>query len=225
MTNPRSTDRRRLVQGAAGLVGLVLGVLIGRSEIDAYSRTRATDPSQHEAPYLDWLVANVGKDGAYVLVYVTSVAVTLLVVAPLVFVFAARIFAGYLFVSYAREDQRYARRIRRRLFFAGVPTWMDTNLQYGDRWASVLHEKIEGSAGLIVVSSPAACESEWVEKEVSHARTEGKSIVQVLLDESTSGRFGARADEHSARRLAIAGRAWRRPPDQAFVRDTIRLVW
>lgn len=222
--SPPSTGRRRLVQGAAGVAGLMLGILIGRSEVDTYARTRA-DPSQHEAPYLDWLVANMGEDGAYAVVYVVSVAVMLAVAAPLVFMLLSRIFAGYLFVSYAREDQRYARRVRRRLFLAGVPTWMDTKLEYGDKWAEVLHEKIDGAAGLIVISSRAACESDWVEKEVEYARSQSKSIVQILLDESTSGSFGCRTREHRARRLAIAGLAWQRPPGQGFVRDTVRLSW
>ena len=63
----------------------------------------------------------------------------------------------------------------------GFPTWADAEIITGERWTSVIRNQIEACAAMIVVVSPAAEESVWVEREISRAEERQKPILPVLL--------------------------------------------
>jgi hypothetical protein len=88
---------------------------------------------------------------------------------------------GYVFVSYARSDAAYVRRLVAFLRRAGVMVWTDTNVEAGGRWRRTIMERIDGAGALVVVMSPAAGVSEWVAEEVDRARSLGKPVLPVLL--------------------------------------------
>jgi nucleotide-binding universal stress UspA family protein len=88
---------------------------------------------------------------------------------------------GAVFISYAREDQAYARDLAADLRAHGLRAWMDDRIDFGDRWWQTIVQAVRASAAVIVVMTPAAEKSESVEKEILLAQREGKPIFPLLL--------------------------------------------
>lgn len=88
---------------------------------------------------------------------------------------------GHVFVSHARADTEYATRLAAQLASVDVPVWIDDDLSTGDRWVSVICSRLDECVALVVVMSPAAAESVWVEREIRYVETLGKPILPVLL--------------------------------------------
>lgn len=93
-----------------------------------------------------------------------------------------RLFSRYVFISYARADEAFARTLRRKMRRAGIKVWMDHKLRLGDEFPSVLERKIDRCAGLVLLMSPASAGSEWVEREARHAADQGKPVLPILLE-------------------------------------------
>ncbi len=78
-----------------------------------------------------------------------------------------------VFISYAHADQAAAQRVARQLGAAGLDVWFDRDkLQPGDNWALALGRAIADSDALVVLLSPDALASEWVQREIEYALTE-----------------------------------------------------
>jgi hypothetical protein len=88
---------------------------------------------------------------------------------------------GYVFVSYSHSDAAYARKLGVYLSSAAVPVWIDHEIVTGDRWSLEVRQRVEGCAAMVVVMSPAADDSVWVEREIAHAQSHTKSIFPLLL--------------------------------------------
>jgi formylglycine-generating enzyme required for sulfatase activity len=88
---------------------------------------------------------------------------------------------GHVFISYAREDQTYARELADGLHKRGLETWMDDRIDFGDRWWQTIVQAIHASAAFVVVMTPDAEQSEWVEREILLAQRERKPIFPLLL--------------------------------------------
>ena len=88
---------------------------------------------------------------------------------------------GHVFISYAREDQAYARELAADLRTHGLGVWMDDRIDFGDRWWQTIVQAVRASAAVIVVMTPAAEQSEWVEREILLAQREKKPIFPLLL--------------------------------------------
>jgi nucleotide-binding universal stress UspA family protein len=88
---------------------------------------------------------------------------------------------GHVFISYGREDQAYARDLAADLRAHGLGAWMDDRIDFGDRWWQTIVQAVRASAAVIVVMTPAAEQSEWVERELMLALNEGKPIFPLLL--------------------------------------------
>ncbi|MBB5870046.1 hypothetical protein F4553_003425 [Allocatelliglobosispora scoriae] len=90
--------------------------------------------------------------------------------------------AGHVFISYSRRDGTYVRRLVDHLRSAGVEVWLDGDgIDYGDRWATVISERVDTSAVFVPVMSPASEGSEWVERELVRAQDGGRPIMPILL--------------------------------------------
>lgn len=89
--------------------------------------------------------------------------------------------SGYVFVSYSSADRPYVERLARHLIGAGVPTWYDHQLATGDRWQHVLQNRIRSCTAVIVVMTPEADESVWIERELNLAEQLGKPVFPLLL--------------------------------------------
>ena len=89
--------------------------------------------------------------------------------------------AGCIFISYSRTDQAYARQLAGELRGRGLTPWMDDRIDFGDRWWQTIVRAVRASAAFVVVMTPEAEGSRWVEREVLLAEREGKPIVPLLL--------------------------------------------
>jgi nucleotide-binding universal stress UspA family protein len=88
---------------------------------------------------------------------------------------------GHVFISYAREGQAYARDLAADLRKHGLGVWIDDRIDFGDRWWQTIVQAVRASAAVIVVMTPEAEESEWVEREILLAQREGKPLFPLLL--------------------------------------------
>ena len=123
----------------------------------------------------------------------------------------------HLFVSYSRQDAAYVERLVGWMRAHEIPTWVDHELDYGDRWASVIQTRLDEAAAVIVVVSPDSVRSEWVDREISYAQEARKPVLPLLLvrgtrsirltaihhEDVTGG--GLPSDQFAARARVLAG--------------------
>jgi TIR domain-containing protein len=90
----------------------------------------------------------------------------------------------FIFVSYshAPTDAAYMERLSADLGHAGVPIWYDRELATGDRWDQILRDRIDSCAAFVVVMSPDAAKSEWVDREIRRAARSRRRIYPLQLN-------------------------------------------
>ena len=89
------------------------------------------------------------------------------------------------FISYAREDEEWARDIKHQLELYGITAFFDQDdLRNGDPWPECLMQGIEACDLFVLVWSRSARSSTWVEKEYCHARALNKRLILQNLDET-----------------------------------------
>jgi hypothetical protein len=87
-----------------------------------------------------------------------------------------------VFISYARKDVQFARRLAADLEEAGFDVWWDlSDLKGGDDWVRFIPTAIEASQYFVVLLSPDAIQSEWVTKEYSYALRLRKKVVPAMV--------------------------------------------
>jgi hypothetical protein len=89
--------------------------------------------------------------------------------------------SGYVFISYSRNNLAYVELLAAYLNAAGIPVWYDYELDTGDRFAAVLQQQIDGCAAVLVVMTPAAMISRWVDREISYADHKSKPLLPLRL--------------------------------------------
>ncbi|MCB9457515.1 MAG: SUMF1/EgtB/PvdO family nonheme iron enzyme [Anaerolineaceae bacterium] len=146
----------------------------------------------------------------------------------------------HIFISYSRKNQRYVRGLAEDIRQRGFDVWLDDRIDYGDRWWRTIVKAIEDCAAFVVVMSPDAEKSEWVEREVLLAQREGKPIFPVLLEGKefallittqfvnvTGGKLPA--DDFYDRIAAVitpaqVSGAWITPPKQNIIKPTTYVI-
>lgn len=88
------------------------------------------------------------------------------------------------FISYSKLDgTQYAHELKDRVEMAGLPTWMDTkDIATGKEWREVIKNAIETSICVIVVLTPGALDSRWVNHEWSMAKGANKAVIPILFE-------------------------------------------
>ena len=87
-----------------------------------------------------------------------------------------------VFISYARKDIKFARRLAADLEEAGFDVWWDiSDLKGGDDWVRFIPAAIQTSQYFVVLLSPDSVQSEWVAKEYSYALRLRKKIVPAMI--------------------------------------------
>jgi formylglycine-generating enzyme required for sulfatase activity len=105
----------------------------------------------------------------------------------------------HIFLSYGREDSEIMRRLRDDLRAGGLTVWTDENLQPGTpSWKDAIEGAIEQAGALVVILSPDAKDSAWVERELDYARNQEVRIFPVL----------ARGDSRKAIPLELVSAQW-----------------
>jgi len=88
------------------------------------------------------------------------------------------------FVSYAREDLKFALRLTKDLKAKGAKVWMDKlDIHLGQRWELEVESALNGCSLLLVIVSPASVASRNVLAEAAFAIDEGKEVIPVLMQE------------------------------------------
>lgn len=90
---------------------------------------------------------------------------------------------GHVFISYSHHDAGdYVHRLAAHLTAAGIPVWFDQEIITGTRWATVIRDRIDTSAAVIVVMTPHGERSEWVGREIDQAQLRQRPVLPLLLD-------------------------------------------
>lgn len=89
--------------------------------------------------------------------------------------------AGYLFLSYSHADQDYVRRLAVDLHAHGFAVWFDDQIDLGERWWPTIVQAVNDCMAMVVVMSPEAEGSTWVQREIMLAQRRGKPILPLLL--------------------------------------------
>ena len=89
-----------------------------------------------------------------------------------------------VFISYAREDSPFARRLGEDLRGAGIDVWLDQiNTRGGQAWDEAVEAALANSAAVIVVLTPSAISSQTVRDEVSYALEKNRTVTPVLYQQ------------------------------------------
>ena len=89
---------------------------------------------------------------------------------------------SHVFISYSHQDSDYAKKYAAELERRGFDVWIDERIDYGDRWFKEISKEIRDCAAFSVIMTPAAEESEWVEREILVAQKHKKPIFPLLLE-------------------------------------------
>ncbi len=88
-----------------------------------------------------------------------------------------------IFISYAHEDQPFARRMASALEMDGFSVWWDHTIPPGQTWDTFIARGIEEARACIVIWSKNSIASDWVKEEATLAKDGGK-YVPVQIDGS-----------------------------------------
>lgn len=87
-----------------------------------------------------------------------------------------------IFLSYSREDLVAMHRIKQALQQGGVSVWTDENLTPGtSNWMRAIDRNLKKCDAVVVLLSPAAYKSKWVDRECGKAEAYGKEIFPLLI--------------------------------------------
>src|SRR5262245_6275199 len=89
---------------------------------------------------------------------------------------------GHIFISYGREQQKYARKLANYLIENGFNVWIDDRINYGADWWDAIVKAIEDCAAFIILMTPDSQESRWVKRECQLAEKFGKITLPLLLE-------------------------------------------
>src|SRR3954468_9386078 len=73
----------------------------------------------------------------------------------------------YVFVSYARADEKIARATIKIIEGAGFRVWWDGLIPSGERFSAKIGEALEGAKAVVVLWSASSDKSNWVQDEAA----------------------------------------------------------
>jgi hypothetical protein len=89
---------------------------------------------------------------------------------------------SHVFISYSRDDGDMMRRVRDTLAAEGMTIWIDEHLTAGTpSWRAEIEKAIENASAMIVLLSPTAKRSEWVNNEIAYAQAHEIAIFPLLV--------------------------------------------
>jgi anti-sigma B factor antagonist len=93
----------------------------------------------------------------------------------------------HVFLSYSRKDKEAMQFVRTNLSAKGLTVWTDDiNLEPGTpTWTSAIEDAIEHAGCTVVILSPNAKQSIWVEREITYSEAHTKRIFPFLIEGDT----------------------------------------
>ena len=86
-----------------------------------------------------------------------------------------------VFISYSHKDKEYAYKLAKEFEHKLISAWIDDRIDYGTQWPQVIQENLDACQIFIVIMSPNAYKSQWVQNEVIYAQKKKKKIFPLLL--------------------------------------------
>lgn len=87
----------------------------------------------------------------------------------------------HVFISYSRSDASFVDQLEGSLQARGYNTWVDRNSTVGgDTWVHSIQGGIDSAQLVLVVLSPEAIKSTWVESEYVYALDQRKRIIPLM---------------------------------------------
>ena len=88
---------------------------------------------------------------------------------------------GRVFLSYARDDLRRARKVAEALETAGHEVWWDSRLKGGSEYSHEIDEALKAADAVVVLWSKVSVHSEWVRDEAAVGKQSGR-LVPATID-------------------------------------------
>ncbi len=89
---------------------------------------------------------------------------------------------GHIFISYSHTDRAYVHLLGEALQQKGFDVWLDDRLDYGSTWPHEIQKWLDSCSAFILVMTPRAFDSLWVQNELSRAQRKQKPIFPLLLE-------------------------------------------
>jgi len=115
-----------------------------------------------------------------------------------------------VFISYCRTDEEFVQHVKRELSAAGIQTWQDRDIEPGRYWQADIDTAIRDAGAMVLVLSPSALESEYVNYEWAFALGAGLSVIPILYNTELSEiRHGALQLRQSLNFTDVSNRDWK----------------
>ena len=89
---------------------------------------------------------------------------------------------GHIFISYSHKDTTYAHGLADHLQSMGFDIWIDERLDYGSQWPHEIQRQLDSCEAFLLIMSPRAFASDWVQSELQRAKRKLKPIFPLLLE-------------------------------------------
>ena len=89
---------------------------------------------------------------------------------------------GHIFISYSHKDTEYAHALTENLQSMGISVWVDARLDYGSQWPLEIQKQLDSCDAFILIMTPRAFASDWVQSELQRAKRKTKPIFPLLLE-------------------------------------------
>lgn len=88
---------------------------------------------------------------------------------------------AHIFISYSKQNKEYARKLADHLISQGFNVWIDDEIEPSDEWWKKIVRAVRECVAFLVIMTPEAGTSRWVEREVMLADELGKPMFPILL--------------------------------------------
>lgn len=89
---------------------------------------------------------------------------------------------AHVFISYHKDSSRaYARKLADHLIKNGFDVWIDDRINYGEDWWKSIDQAIANAGAIIVIMTPDAENSRWVQRELSLSENRNKPVFPLLF--------------------------------------------
>lgn len=89
----------------------------------------------------------------------------------------------FIFISYSRADRNYATGLAKAFKEHGISVWMDDSIDHGAAWVKAIWHHLKSCQAFVLIMTPRALDSHWVECELITALEKRKQIFPVLLED------------------------------------------
>lgn len=90
----------------------------------------------------------------------------------------------FVFISYSRQDQKYAEQLAAAFKTQGLSVWIDNSIPPGTRsWSKEIWKNLKACHAFVVIMTPRSLDSHWVDCELIIALERKKKIFPILLED------------------------------------------